>query len=293
MLPLDDATAELLLRFPRYFDAVHYATDRDSGHWEEGRKLNASSIGTVLAGLVALRGLLRARPVLAAREGAALVDPLLEQGRAALGALLPDESRGNADPRLDRGADAALLFLLHPLRIVTGEMADVIVERIGRELLGPHGIRRYRGDSYWCADYKRNFDASVRTAGFGADLADRDATLLPGTEAQWCLFDPVLSCWHGWPLPRHARAAPPRAPGLALEPRARADHRRGRRARRGSVPRGLVDAGLARAAAPGGQRQHAAALDAGLPGLRIGRPAPDRGLREGAVKSVRRLANEA
>jgi hypothetical protein len=198
MLPLDDATADLLLRFPRYFDAVRFATDRDSGHWEEGRKLNASSIGTVLAGLVALRGLLRARPGLSAREGAALVEPLLEQGRAALAALLPDESRGNADPRLDRGADAALLFLLHPLRVVSGDAADAIVERVGRELLGPHGIRRYRGDSYWCADYKRNFDASVRTAGFGDDLAGRDATLVPGTEAQWCLFDPVLSCWHGW-----------------------------------------------------------------------------------------------
>jgi len=53
------------------------------------------------------------------------------------------------------------------------------------------------GDSYWCADYKRHFDESVRTAGFGAELSDRDARLIAGTEAQWCPFDPVLSCWHG------------------------------------------------------------------------------------------------
>jgi len=197
LLPLDDASAEMLLRFPRYFAAVRFTTDRDSGHWEEGRKVNASSIGTVLAGLLALRGLLRARPALASREGAALVEPLLAEGRAALAALLPDESRGNADPRQDRRADAALLFLLHPLRIVLDDKAGAIVARVEQDLVGPLGIRRYVGDSYWCADYKRHFDESVRTAGFGADLADRDARLIAGTEAQWCPFDPVLSCWHG------------------------------------------------------------------------------------------------
>jgi len=198
MLPLDDATVDALLRFPRYFAAVRFTTDRDSGHWEEHRKVNASSLGTVLAGLSALRGLLRARTALASREGAALVEPLLEEGRAALFALLPDESRGNADPALDRRADAALLFLLHPLRIVRDDAAAAVVARVVEDLVGPHGIRRYRGDSYWCADYKRHFDATVRTSGFGGDLSGRDAALLPGTEAQWCLFDPLLAALHGW-----------------------------------------------------------------------------------------------
>jgi phosphorylase kinase alpha/beta subunit len=198
LLPLDAGAAAVLRRFPRYFDAVRFEQDRDSGHWEEHRKLNASSVGTVLAGLTALRGLLRARADLLPGIGVEQVDALLERGRAALAALLPDESRGNADPALDRRADAALLFLLHPLRVVRGEQADAVLARVRADLLGPLGIRRYRGDSYWCADYKRHFDASVRSSGFGGDLSGRDALLLPGTEAQWCLFDPLLAALHGW-----------------------------------------------------------------------------------------------
>ncbi len=198
LLPADAATGTVLLRFPRYLRAIDYVRDRDSGHWEEHRKVNASSIGTVVAGLVALRGLLRARPELARADGAALVPGLLDEGRAALAALLPDESRGNADPRLDRRADAALIFLLHPLRVVTGDAAEAVLARVRSDLQGPHGIRRYVGDSYWCAGYKRLVPESVRSAGFGDDLGARDALLIPGTEAQWCLFDPYLSCLHGW-----------------------------------------------------------------------------------------------
>jgi phosphorylase kinase alpha/beta subunit len=198
LLPSDAATGAVLLRFPRYLRAIDWVRDRDSGHWEEHRKVNASSLGTVLAGLVALRGLLRARPGLADGEGAALVPAALAEGRAALAALLPDESRGNADPRLDRRADAALIFLLHPLRVVSGDPAEAVLARVRSELQGPFGIRRYVGDSYWCGGYKRLLDESVRTAGLGEDLSARDALLVPGTEAQWCLFDPYLSCLHGW-----------------------------------------------------------------------------------------------
>ncbi len=198
LLPLDAGSAAVLLRFPRYFAALRYAEDADSGHWEEGRKVNASSIGTVLAGLTALRGLLRSRPELQGQPGAGLLEQLLEQGRAALARLLPDESKGNSDPRLDRRADAALLFLLHPLRVVSGSQADAVLARVRADLQGPLGIRRYVGDSYWCADYTRHFDEATRSGGFGGDLSARDALLRPGTEAQWCLFDPLLACVHGW-----------------------------------------------------------------------------------------------
>jgi hypothetical protein len=199
LLPLDAGAAVVLRRFPRYFDAIAFERDRDSGHWEEHRKLNASSVGTVVAGLTALRGLLRTHADLATPDApAALTEALLERGRAALADLLPDESHGNAEPALDRRADAALLFLLHPLRVVRGEQAETVLARVNADLLGPFGIRRYRGDSYWCADYKRHFDAGVRTSGFGGDLSGRDARLLPGTEAQWCLFDPLLAAVHGW-----------------------------------------------------------------------------------------------
>ncbi|MGQ0553516.1 MAG: glycoside hydrolase family 15 protein [Planctomycetota bacterium] len=200
LLPLDAGTATVLWRFPRYFAALRYWEDRDSGHWEEARKCSASSVGTVLAGLVALRGLSRAKPELVGAGAPAGERPpdlaaLIEAGRATLDALLPWESK---QPGLERRADAALLFLIHPLRVVRGEQVAAILEQTRRELEGPCGIRRYVGDSYWMADYKRLFDEETRTSGFEDDVGSRDRHLKPGTEAQWCLFDPLLSALHGW-----------------------------------------------------------------------------------------------
>ncbi len=42
---------ELLALFALYFERIRFWEDEDSGHWEERRKVGASSIGTVLAGL--------------------------------------------------------------------------------------------------------------------------------------------------------------------------------------------------------------------------------------------------
>ena len=197
LLPLDAAAAAVLWRFPRYFAAIRYWQDRDSGHWEEARKLQCSSVGAVVAGLLAFRGLCRSRPELAA-PGTPALDELLAAGRAHLAAVLPAESAGESDPTLNRSTDAALLFLVHPLRVVSPEMGARIGDDVRAALAGPWGIRRYEGDSYWMADYKRLFDERTRTAGFQDDVASRDRFLQPGTEAQWCLFDPVLSTIHGW-----------------------------------------------------------------------------------------------
>src|SRR5882724_7873807 len=46
---------ELLGTLVRYFAAIEYWKDRDSGPWEEERKINSSSVGTVLAALRAVR----------------------------------------------------------------------------------------------------------------------------------------------------------------------------------------------------------------------------------------------
>jgi phosphorylase kinase alpha/beta subunit len=63
--------------------------------------------------------------------------------------------------------------------------------------MGPHGIRRYTGDSYFCQDYDRLFSPEERSADFSEHIAVRDAWLRPGFEAQWCLFDPLLSTIFG------------------------------------------------------------------------------------------------
>src|SRR5215510_10382336 len=46
---------ETLTLFPRYFETIRYWVDEDSGYWEEGRKIGASSIGVVVGGLEKLR----------------------------------------------------------------------------------------------------------------------------------------------------------------------------------------------------------------------------------------------
>ena len=195
---------ELLAAFVRYFAAIRFWNDEDSGHWEETRKINASSIGAATAGLVALRWVLDEGRVFAwdddafrtANVSRELVNQMLERSQTTLRVILPAECVQD-DPAKARRQDAALLFLIHPLRIVQGSQADLIVEQTIAELHGDHGIRRYRGDSYWCADYKTLLREDERTADFSDDVSSRDRLLRPGEEAQWCLFDPLLSIIFG------------------------------------------------------------------------------------------------
>lgn len=165
-----------------FLGTVRYWEDEDSGHWEEVRKIAASSIGIVMAAL----------DVWESRYDA----DLKRRGQEALGKILPAECI-QSDPTKNRRYDSALLFLIYPYRVITGDMADQIVSDVSNHLQGPHGIRRYLGDSYWCADYKQKLKADERTADFSDNLADRDRLLKPGQEAQWCLFDPIVSIHYG------------------------------------------------------------------------------------------------
>ncbi|HET6406417.1 MAG TPA: hypothetical protein VFG14_00940, partial [Chthoniobacteraceae bacterium] len=70
---------------------------------------------------------------------------------------------------------------------------EQIATDVRSHLMGSIGIRRYLGDSYWCADYKDKLSVDQRTADFSDNLAERNRLLEPGTEAQWCLFDPTLA----------------------------------------------------------------------------------------------------
>ena len=176
------AEVKLLDQVEAFLNVIQFWNDEDSGHWEEVRKISASSIGVAAAGI-------EAWPTRSGR-------PVETQGRETLNAILPSECT-QPDPLKNRRYDSALLFLIYPYRVVSGQMADRIVEDVTMNLQGPHGIRRYLGDSYWCADYKEKLDANVRTADFSDNLADRDRLLEPGFEAQWCLFDPIISIHFG------------------------------------------------------------------------------------------------
>ena len=173
---------DLLEEVARFLHAIQYWTDEDSGHWEEVRKVSASSIGVATAGLEAWDKLIGRTS--------------RHEGRRTLEEILPCECI-QPDPLKYRAYDSALLFLIYPYGIVASEMADRIAADVSTHLLGPFGIRRYLGDSYWCANYKQKLAANVRTADFSDNLADRDRLLEPGMEAQWCLFDPILSIHFG------------------------------------------------------------------------------------------------
>ena len=186
---------ELLAIFVDYFQAIRFWEDEDSGHWEEARKISASSIGVVVGALRELDNLLARGKGLDASRGHRInveaIKNLVDLGCQSLELILPAEC---IQPERERKADAALLFLIYPVAVVDDQMADKIIAEVTGELLGEIGIRRYAGDSYWCANYKELWGPEKRTSKFSGDaLAQRDSFVKKGEEAQWCLFDPVLS----------------------------------------------------------------------------------------------------
>ena len=201
VLPPMEGDAALIGLFVEYFQAIRYWEDEDSGHWEETRKVSASSIGTVVAGLDEVERLLgcsddRARLGDDSGPPLELVRRLARRGRDALERILPSECV-QGEPGKRRRNDAALLFLVEPLGVVSRETASTIVEETLTSLQGSHGIRRYLGDSYWAPDYERHVEKERRSSDHSETLDWRDRLARPGGEAQWCLFDPVVSTFFG------------------------------------------------------------------------------------------------
>ncbi len=193
-LRADSDRVDLLRLFIQYFHSIHFWEDEDSGHWEETRKIQASSIGTVVAGLTEFRSCLASNHI--AFIDSVFLNDLIDLGRRTLSEILPSECV-QPDPMKYRRNDAALLFLVYPLQVVDNDVGMQIVNDVIENLSGPIGIRRYNGDSYWCADYRDLLAPEVRTTDFSDDTSARDKLLTPGEEAQWCLFDPILSAIWG------------------------------------------------------------------------------------------------
>jgi hypothetical protein len=76
-------------------------------------------------------------------------------------------------------------------------MEDTILNLVQARLKGEVGIKRYAGNSYFCQDYDEWFAPGQMSADFSERLDIRDAHLQPNCEAQWCIFDPVLSIIYG------------------------------------------------------------------------------------------------
>jgi hypothetical protein len=190
VLPMNHSDYDLYRIFPAYFAAIEYWQDPDSGAWEEDLKVNNSSVGAVLAGLEEMRKYHLSHETSSADEEQLTV--LIAKGRQHLHATLPFES----PPQ--RLVDSALLFLIHPLEVVqTREVQDAILNLVLARLRGAVGIKRYAGDSYFCQDYDEWFPPGQMSTAFSDKLEFRDAHLQPECEAQWCLFDPLLSIIYG------------------------------------------------------------------------------------------------
>ncbi|MCL2037691.1 glycoside hydrolase family 15 protein [Candidatus Saccharibacteria bacterium] len=183
-LTLTDEDKRVLDDIVHYLDAIEYWQDADNGYWEEARKVNASSVGTVLAGLIAYRNYFGESD---------LLNEMIKKGREALDQILPNETI--TPPGLKRETDAAQIFLVEPLGIVTDEQAEEIVEKCTAQLLRPHGLIRYIGDSYWTKDYRSLLGLGERTKDFSENMAERDQMATPDAEAQWTLFDSLLAIY--------------------------------------------------------------------------------------------------
>lgn len=202
-LAIDSVDWALFAQLVRFWQVVEVWKDEESGHWEEVRKVAASSIGCVVAGLTLLQELMQQSAVSKQLASGSYpvskndVDELLKKCRTALYEILPAECI-QPDPLQNRRYDAALLFLIYPLNVLNDRtLEDTILSDVKSQLQGPYGIRRYPGDSYWCADYRTLMSAEARTGDFSDDLNSRDQLLKPGMEAQWCIFDSIIACIHG------------------------------------------------------------------------------------------------
>ena len=68
----------------------------------------------------------------------------------------------------------------------------MVLGLVQKYLQGEYGIRRYLMDSYWSPDYR----TQQRHKQF-ITLDERDRFARLGQEAQWCIFDPVVSTLYG------------------------------------------------------------------------------------------------
>ena len=89
--------------------------------------------------------------------------------------------------------------MIYPLQVVEEEMSEQILSNVIDNLQGDYGIRRYLWDSFWCRDYK-DLPEEIRTSISSEReqwLQEHDRELKQGEEAQWCIFDPIISTIFG------------------------------------------------------------------------------------------------
>ncbi|CAE7828846.1 ALG9 [Symbiodinium sp. CCMP2456] len=192
-LPFDGEHLKLMGQMFDYLRAIECWEDLDGGHWEEHSAVHASSVGPPLAAVKLFKKV-------AARDGflppckSDTLDVLESNLQSALGKILPNEIIFPTD--LARDSDSATVFLAYPLEVVDDASALQIMDRL-KKVMGHIGMCRYRKDSYWCKDYKEKVGDDPTKHFTDEELKERDRLLKEGEEAQWCLFDPMVSAFYG------------------------------------------------------------------------------------------------
>ena len=221
----------------RYLRSVEYWRASDAGHWEENHAIHASSIGVVVHGLQRARALFNKfdyQPGVDMQElienGTYAYTRIMQAGVTELAAdgTVPQPEKqsavlwpGHVQPHPEvvkffqafnpkrREHDAALLFLAEPFDILDEDSAAEVVAGIKRNLMRERGFARYTpdGDTYWGPGFKEILNPTERTRSAEGRLELRNLTAAgvaySGTEAQWTLFDPILSAYHGRRYMKH------------------------------------------------------------------------------------------
>lgn len=189
-----EADIPLLERFVRYMDAIEYWSRGDLGHWEEfPAEVLTSSLGCCVAGL---RGIL---PLLSG-DAKAKCEEIANHGFVVLEERLGGPTGGGAWETEKRREDGAMITLLLPpvadeLGISEGQRQSIAAAML--RLRRPHGILRYVDDSYYNENYQARLRAWKEEFGGGnpgayPDRETRDSWVVPGCEAEWTLFEPLL-----------------------------------------------------------------------------------------------------
>ncbi len=215
-----------LAQTARYLEKVEFWHAEDEGHWEEDRRIHASSIGAAMAGLRELQAMFAERGYSHHidldslwRTGETALQAILDQGRSDLSSrsladdanIQPYPNTVNADELVTqhfkhfsvrrRQYDAALLFLVEPLNILSPVYQEKVVHDITHYLQRGRGIARYQGDTYWEPRFPSVMSVEERTRQAEGRTEQRNQTAsgvaYTATEAQWTLFDPLLSAYWG------------------------------------------------------------------------------------------------
>lgn len=130
----DESDIEIINKLIKVIGKIEYVNIADNGIWEETEEIHASSIGAILAGLLAIE-----------RHDFAVPRKLINEGTKKLHSILPNES-------VTKSIDLSLLTLIFPFNIVDSSTKEVILKNAHTHLEKENGLIRYIGDKYYNTD---------------------------------------------------------------------------------------------------------------------------------------------